>query len=102
MPLLPFGTAVGVALSHGRLWLCVRRNGGDAAVVGTQQQAQTEAQHQRQHQVVLPLRHLRRTALTVLNEGHVHHRQSLRASVTSVTRSHASAAEHAHDVGDAV
>lgn len=33
-------------------------------MVGTQQQAEAEAEHQRQHQVVLPLRHLRQNRPT--------------------------------------
>jgi len=56
--LLPFRTAVGVALRCGWLWSGGWREGGDAAVVCTQQQAETHTQHQRQQQVVLPVRHL--------------------------------------------
>lgn len=53
--LLPLWTAVGVALSYGWFWFCGWRNSGDAAVVGTQQQAETHKQSQRQQQVVLPV-----------------------------------------------
>lgn len=56
--LLPVRTAVRVALSCGRLWVCGWRDDGDMAAVGKQQQAETEAQQQRQHQVVVPVRHL--------------------------------------------
>lgn len=53
--LVPFRTAVGVALSYGWLWFCIWRNSGDAALVGTQQQDKTQTQHQRQQQVILPV-----------------------------------------------
>ena len=52
---LPFRAAVGVALRYGWLWLCGRMIGGDAAAVGTQQQAEKQTQHQRQQEVVVPV-----------------------------------------------
>lgn len=63
---LPFRRAEGVAFCHGWLWLCGRRNSGDATVVCTQHQAETQAQHQRQQQVVLPVWYLADRALIVL------------------------------------
>lgn len=52
---LPFRAAVGVALRYGWLWFCGWRIGGDAAAVGTQQQAEKQTQHQGQQQVVVPV-----------------------------------------------
>ena len=75
--LLPFRRAEGVAFSHGWLWLCGRRNSSDATVVGTQHQAETQAQHQRQQQVVLPVWYLADRAL-IISAAAQRQRQSTR------------------------